>query len=494
MTDNNGCTVSAYSPYQYVAVNIGNNYSNTVYADNCKHVIRISKKNDKPAAGYKEYVHTLPKGNWNSGSYYLGGIHHNGAQQTGFIDIRWCHTDVAVYYWKHDDGNFCPLLIRVIKTWWSWNSDYYYEYYIPTGINTNNWTKLSKENNVHSGLSTISTTFKNVVALKLDASGNTYYANGDPSQPPSYNSDVKIKVTGPTNVHTNYNKYTHTLVRGGPMRIVCTKHKGKHRPFKESVLGTTYDSASVYYSNKDDGHAKPLILELGIGDNTFYKLYGEKWIHNPSITTGNLRQNLENLSGAHIIDVSETKNTYPCTSPGCNTYIKVDSHPENGHNYTRYRHHINGSEKFSVSSFIGSGSKLQTGLSSPTGINEVYVYWYPTNSDPKPLLINFLDKWYKKTKVANEWREVADEATKPTSADEKDKISGLLQKIKKETEEKGETSELDQGSQDQAEEVSGPSTLPIILWSTLGSGLSGTAIGLAVWKWPNILSFLITRM
>ncbi|EKX72362.1 hypothetical protein BEWA_048290 [Theileria equi strain WA] len=480
------------------SVNIGNNYSEKIYADACQHVINISRRNDKPT-GYKQYIHTLPKGNWNSGSYYLGGIHHNGTIQYGFKYIRSCHTNVVVYYWSHDEDNFCPLLIRVRKTWLSWNSDYYYEYYIPTGIGSNKWKRLDQGNNVYSRLTNIiNNGFRNIVALKLDAPTNeSYYANGDPNQAPDINSDVKIQVSGPGVVHTDYNKYTHRLEKGGLMNILCTKHQGKHKSFKQSVLGTTYDSASVFYSKNDTGRKKPLILQLGYSD--FYRLDGEKWVKDTGIKSSELKTALEKENGAHIINISEG-GQYSCSSLNCRQEIQVTPSQEGSHHYIRKRHHLQ-NVSFSVSSFVGSSKKSQTGLSSPTDINEVNVFWHPLN-DGKPLLIQFSAKWYKKTKEDNEWEEVKEGTDKPknyTDTGNKEKIKKLLQKIDQEIKQLGlESRSEGAGEQDQAEEsddeVSDQSILPTILWSTFGSGLGGSAIGVTIWKWPTIMSFLITRV
>ncbi|AFZ79464.1 hypothetical protein BEWA_023130 [Theileria equi strain WA] len=103
------------------------------------------------------------------------------------------------------------------------------------------------------------------------------------------------------------------------------------------------------------------------------------------------------------------------------------------HKYTKRKHRLQTSPpNFSVSSFIGSsGNKLQTGLSSISNVTEVNVFWYPNDGSSKPLLINYQlsneHKWYKKTKVANTWKEVSEkDLGKPTSPSDQAKIKKLL--------------------------------------------------------------------
>ncbi|EKX72772.1 hypothetical protein BEWA_013310 [Theileria equi strain WA] len=467
--------------WTYINIDIFNKYGYDV----CGYY--ITPKEDKTPRGFKTYTHKFP------GAFlYLNQIKYNKSEQNGFENIKSCHTDVTVYYWSHDEDNLLPLAIRVTKTGWYWAHYYYHEYYKRDSIDSNNWTK-HKDKNFYSGASDISNTFKNVVVLKLDAKNNeTYGVNGEKTS--TINPDVKITVSEQNNYKPGYDKYTHHLLNNESMRVLSTKLGNKHKSFKESILASQYNSASVYYATADSGREKPLILQLGNG-NDFFKLDGDKWIKDPSINAGNLEEKRRNLSGAHIINISETQNRYQCSSPGCGTPINVESHQEDTHKYTRKRHYI--SSKFSVSSFIGSGGESQTGLSSPTNINEVNVFFYPKDDTPKPLLIHYQvsnnHKWYKKTKVANNWEEVTDETIKPTSATDHDTIKKLLTGTKS-------AAVLSQAAASSG--LSSRSGLPPAVkkgleigGSVLGSlATVGTVGGLVKKFWGTIVTQLIARM
>ncbi|AFZ79462.1 hypothetical protein BEWA_023110 [Theileria equi strain WA] len=297
------------SIWSYANIDVLNKYGYNA----CGHTVTPKKENTQ-IREFKTYIHKFP-----GKSLYLGGIYHNGTKQYGFKYINSCHTDLAVYYWSYDDANFCPLLIRVTKTWWSWNSDYYHEYYAQTGINTNQWTKDGIGDNVYSGFQKIinEECFKRVVVLNLSQTnnGSQYGVDGKPNS--EVNPTVKIQVSGPTNVHTDYRKYIHRL-SSGSMNILCTKHEGKHRPFQKFVLSTPYNEAYIYYSSKDTGHTKPLILQLGAGSD-FYKLDGgEKWVHDSKITSKGLKDALDKENDTHVIDIFQNKGQYQCTSPTTN--------------------------------------------------------------------------------------------------------------------------------------------------------------------------------
>ncbi|EKX73976.1 hypothetical protein BEWA_040140 [Theileria equi strain WA] len=427
MTTDSGCTVSAYSSYLYVLVDIFN--KNEYSHSSCGYKITPKEERNTPA-GFKTYIHPLPDWGFYELFYYLGKIDYQGTEQDGFERIKYCHTDVLVYYWDYDEDNFCPLLVRVTKTGWSMY--HYYEYYTPTGINTNNWKRYSGiANDISDRLKSISKgdVFGRVVVLKLDAKNNeTYGVNGEETS--DINKSVRIQVTGPKNEpSTDYRKYTHCLVSNGKMRVLGTKHDKIYKPFKESILKKEYTEASVYYSSKDSKYQKPLILQLGTGKD-FYKLDGEKWVKDPSITSSGLKDALDKENDTHIINISK-ESKYQCSSPSCDKNIEVDTDQsaEKSHNYTKRRHYLQGNGQFSVSSFIGSDSTIQIGLSSPSGIAEVNIFWYPKQSGT-PLLICYSSEstlsWFKKTKVDNEWKEVNDTKIKPTSIDDHAGIQKLL--------------------------------------------------------------------
>ncbi|EKX72511.1 hypothetical protein BEWA_049780 [Theileria equi strain WA] len=390
----------------------------------CKYYIK-PKRGKSPRNEFKVYVHPLPAWEFNELFYYLGRINYKGTEQHGFRHITSCHTDVVVYYWSHDDANFCPLLIRLRKgTWWS-----YHEYYKSGGIGSNEWAK-------YSGLAKIvnDNAFKKVVTLKLDhiASGTQYAFDGTDSS--SINSGFRITVTEQKNQPSGYNKYIHTLEKGGSMRIVCTKHKGKFINFKGSTLQTPYYHAYVYYAKTDGKHDRPLILELG--HNTFYRLDGgNKWVHDKKIKSNDLSTYLDNLNGAHIIEISQKNGPYKCTSPNCDKYIQVQPTQENSHKYIKRRHYLKeNSSTFSVSSFVGSSKKSQTGLSSPTDITELFVYF----RDQSGTLLIFYEsgrdkRCFKKVKGNDhEWTLADEDKLDP---DDPSRILELLRKIEKETQE-----------------------------------------------------------
>ncbi|EKX73417.1 hypothetical protein BEWA_054740 [Theileria equi strain WA] len=299
-----------------------------------------------------------------------------------------------VYYWSHDDANFCPLFIRVKK-------------HGGLGI----VTIIMNTTREMIGLARIvnEECFKRVVALKLDHTSGTYAFNGEENS--EINTDVRIQVTEQKGTPKDgYDKYTHNLVGGGgSMNIVCTRHKSKFINFKESVLGTTCFNAHIYYSKGDVGHDKPLILELGAGD-TFYKLNGKEWVHDP---------NLKSLQ---------------CGSPSCHERINVASSEDSSYNYKNCKHSISGgsSRKISISSFTYKTTP-QNGLPSVNEVTELLAFHYPLSvGTTYPLLIHYkvsdINKWYKKTKVDNTWEEVShsDRPTDYSSEKEKKKIKKLL--------------------------------------------------------------------
>ncbi|AFZ80857.1 hypothetical protein BEWA_002640 [Theileria equi strain WA] len=355
--------------------------------------------------------------------FFDGKIKTGGTPQTGFKDIRWCHTDVVVYYWNHDDANFCPLIVRLRKGRWP---SYYYEYYKRDDVSSKTWKKYGIAKNVYSGLTKIvnDDVFKRVVTLNLSKTSGTYAFNGEENS--DINKEIRITVSEQKNPE-GFNKYTHRLVGSGPMRILGTKHKNKFINFKESTLTAQYYNAHVYYSKNDTGHDKPLMMELGISNDTYYRLDGEKWIRDLNIKSGTLKGALDKENGAHIIDTSKNQQ-YSCSSPGCGTQIKVESSDERDHNYTKRKHYIQASGKFSVSSFVGANGESQTGLSSPTDVKEVNVYFRDLSRD-EPLLIFYESggnrKCFKKVRGNDhEWKEVTRDV--PTNSSDHAEIEKLL--------------------------------------------------------------------
>ncbi|EKX72455.1 hypothetical protein BEWA_049220 [Theileria equi strain WA] len=117
----------------------------------------------------------------------------------------------------------------------------------------------------------------------------------------------------------------------------------------------------------------------------------------------------------------------------------------------------------------------QTGINSPQGTTQVYVYWYPKDEYSRPLLIDIQESsnsWYQRRYLdSNEWDPVKDP---PTRIGTDPKILPLLQSIKK--------------------KPTGLSPGTIAGISVPGILTGGAAVGDVVWKGPALLRGLLLAL
>ncbi|EKX72758.1 hypothetical protein BEWA_013170 [Theileria equi strain WA] len=355
------------------------------YKDECNDVVTIEQAVQNN--GYKAYIHRVQKAT-------VTKIKHHSIDQKGFESIEnRSYKDVIVYYLGYDYGNLFPLLVGLKRRL---SGHYYYYKKSSYDMSSVEWKEAGS--NVIQELSYISKVIKDLILLKLDAiNGESYGVDGTSNS--AINTDVKITVSVQNNYKPGYDQYTHAIVGSGPMRILGTKHKDTYKPFKDSALGTTYESASIYYSSLDNHLSEPLILQLG--DSILYRLDGEKWVKDAQMTFDTLEKNLKLLSCAHIIDISKSI-PYKCTSSYCKREIQVDRVLDKSHNFTLYKHHLMDSEPFSISSFV-SDVAHQVGLPPVWNIKCICVYQYSQTGEP--ILICFSSgthQWYRKS-GENEW-------------------------------------------------------------------------------------------
>ncbi|AFZ79759.1 hypothetical protein BEWA_026080 [Theileria equi strain WA] len=411
---------------RYVDVNISKTDASRNYTDDCHNNINVSLeasiKNPAGLKGYKRYTHTF-------GSYYLGGINYNGARQVGIpVSLNtYYNKNVIVYYLGYDDGNLVPLLVKLTK------SSTNYEYY--TRINplstSDQWTdqnfSVDQESKLTEKLPGISSQLTELVVLNLTKTSESYYANGE-DKAPDANKDTQITVEG-SEYEKVYKEVIHTP-RRSQIRLLSTKGaNSKNIPFEDSNVYTTpYNSAHVYFWEGDSGHIKPLLLGLESSEShTYFKLTKDcsKWeINNSAISDlkGELDKQNCYKNKAHVIDISKNSGTssYQCLTTGCTVSITFVNHP-----YTYYSRTLHSVFDDSIRRFKNKEAE-QTGINSPEGTNQVYVFLSPSGSNGIPLLIHYSSSWYQRTSLdLAEWTEVQG-PDKPGSVFEQTKILTLL--------------------------------------------------------------------
>ncbi|AFZ79827.1 hypothetical protein BEWA_026760 [Theileria equi strain WA] len=196
-----------------------------------------------------------------------------------------------------------------------------------------------------------------------------------------------------------------------------------------------HKSVSVYYWNSD--YKKPLLIQLGTGDNDYYttKNGDNNWNKSQGINPGTLREELDkqncNKNNAHIIDLKEKDQdgNYNCPS-GCNSQKINVSYSGNSYKTAFYSGR---GYNFSVTSFKHNSS-LQHGLPSLKDVREIRVYWY--NSGKNPLLYCYeqsrKQRYFRKNSgTSNTWIEVSNASVPsvpyyPNLAIDFSKSSGLM--------------------------------------------------------------------
>ncbi|AFZ80961.1 hypothetical protein BEWA_003690 [Theileria equi strain WA] len=419
---------------RYVDIDISKTEGNGSYTDSCQNHINFHKDDNKPK-GYKKYAHTPRTG------YYIGNISYNSNKQDGFPlnpGVSYYNKNVVVYYLRYDDDNVLPLLVVITKNQKS------YEYYKKDDyfLTSNQWTRevgIRNDSKLSTAFSGIGKSLTTVIVLKIDQVTNGNYRANGTEKPPEANKDTQITVEGSAYKDV-YKKYKHTPSGGiNSLRILSTKKGVTSIPFDPPVYGTEYSEAHVYYWNGDSSHKNPLLLELKqtTSSYSYYTLSSisttdKKWKPKSDIETSNIKDKLDRLNcennGAHVIDISkkDTSGSYQCLTTGCTVSITFVNHP-----YTYYSRTLHSVFDDSIRRFKDEGTE-QTGINSPEGTNQVYVFHYPKGPHGIPLLIYLpdSDKWYQRESLTStKWTEVSDKKPGNAFSGNDPKIPRLLRDI-----------------------------------------------------------------
>ncbi|EKX73883.1 hypothetical protein BEWA_039210 [Theileria equi strain WA] len=270
-----------------------------------------------------------------------------------------------------------------------------------------------------------------------------------------------------------YRKFIHKPRDGH--KITGVKKKGEKQYGFEQDLAYCY-TATVYFWVGDSSYTNPLIVQFGDGGKYYTDKGGSStWSQQEGLTADNLKQKLDeqncNRNRAHVISLSEKgQDGYTC--PSCSQEQITIPSCTGSDRYSWHEHKISGGNS-SISGFKEEHD-YQIGFPSLKGYRNVKVYHY-SKAGNKALLIYFLSptSWYRRQdKNSNSWEQVRNN---PPSNDNDDaNILSLLKKIN------GDKEGLSDGA------IAGISLASI--------GTSGSLIGAVAWKWPSILSFIITRV
>ncbi|AFZ81069.1 hypothetical protein BEWA_004770 [Theileria equi strain WA] len=323
-------------------------------------------------------------------------------------------------------------------------------------------------------------------------------SDGNPSYTPDGRNSTPFNVKM-TKVSSEFYQFTHTAKGNVSFRVKNVVHT-EGKTLNDVRSDGHIASLSAFYWGESPSYDHLLLIQIG-EDNQYYTWSSsynwDKTSGSEDVTKILNRQNCMRRK-YHIIDISQKTNPYEC--PSCNKKIQVAlTEDVVGYNYTRYAHYISGNENFSVSYLIDAGTR-QTNPPPVKNVIKVWVFWYPKNGNPKPLLIFYdkdvnmdhEEKWFKKTK-ANEWEEVLDKDKKPSYENDYPRIRELLkeelEKLKKLSDERN-----------QLHKSNGSGLPPAVRKGLkIGGGVSGTIgtgiVGFGTWKlWSKIMSFLITRL
>ncbi|AFZ79565.1 hypothetical protein BEWA_024140 [Theileria equi strain WA] len=402
---------TGWRSYIYVDVDISKTSDNGNYTDNCHNSISFSKVNDKPEKGYKRYTHTPVVR-----SHYIGGINYNGEKQ-GSIPVTvggYYNKNLTVYYLGYDEGNLVPLVVGITKSGTS------YEYYTKVDyfVTSGRWTKektITQERQLSTKLQEISRGLTTVIILKIDQVTNGNYRANGTEKPPEANKDTQITVEGYA-YEKVYKRFTHAPTgRISAMRLLSTKNAGNTIPFNPPVYESEYMEACIYYWNGDFWYSNPLLLELKSKSGTlsYYTLsdgVDKKWKSESGIQTDKIKDKLDQLNceknNAHVIEISKKNKTssYQCLTEGCNVSI-IFANIGNYEYYSQTIHSIDSS----IRRFQDKGIE-QTGINSPEGATQVYVYHCPKGPEGVPLLIYLpgsSNSWFQRRSLGStEWTDV----------------------------------------------------------------------------------------
>ncbi|EKX73895.1 hypothetical protein BEWA_039330 [Theileria equi strain WA] len=214
-----------------------------------------------------------------------------------------------------------------------------------------------------------------------------------------------------------YRKFTHTP-KGGSIGSIY--HNG--RTLSE-ISVASHKSVSVYYWSGDNGFSKPLLIQLGDGNNYYTDPEGgSTWSKDSGITTGTLRERLNKQNctrnQVHVIDLSDkgksgTPTPYKCPSCDNTRSIKVYSNYSGTTFYQPYRYRSGSS--FSVTSFKDA-STWELGLPSIKGVRNITVEWHKSG-DKFPLIYYNQggQKFFRRnSENENTWIEVSNANGHPT--------------------------------------------------------------------------------
>ncbi|EKX72822.1 hypothetical protein BEWA_013810 [Theileria equi strain WA] len=176
-----------------------------------------------------------------------------------------------------------------------------------------------------------------------------------------------------------YRKFTHTPEDG------CTIGDIKKGGIPQTGFPdlAVYSTISIFYWELDSSYSNPLVIQLGEGNNEYYKHDGSTWSKDIE-ATGNLREELNKQNckknNAHIVNLSQKKSGYNC--PSCNTGTKINVSYSSIASIISSTYTIPGPA--SISGFKHNNN-WQLGLPPIKNLRKVIVYWSTTSSN-KPLL------------------------------------------------------------------------------------------------------------
>ncbi|EKX72850.1 hypothetical protein BEWA_014090 [Theileria equi strain WA] len=178
-----------------------------------------------------------------------------------------------------------------------------------------------------------------------------------------------------------YRKLTHTPAGG------CTIGDIKKGGIPQTGFPdlAVYSTISIFYWELDSSYSNPLVIQLGEGNNEYYKHDGSTWSKDIE-ATGNLREELNKQNckknNAHIVNLSQKKSGYNC--PSCNTGTKINVSYSSIASIISSTYTIPGARSASISGFKHNNN-WQAGLPPIKNLRKVIVYWSTTSSN-KPLL------------------------------------------------------------------------------------------------------------
>ncbi|EKX72415.1 hypothetical protein BEWA_048820 [Theileria equi strain WA] len=201
-----------------------------------------------------------------------------------------------------------------------------------------------------------------------------------------------------------YRKFTHTP-KGGSIKEIL--HNGK--PLSKFDGLESHTNISVYYWSLDNTCSKPLLIQLGEGNEYYTTNNGSTWTKQGSMTADILKSKLDGQNcernQAHIVDLSQKNEKSSSTYYNCLSCNKPKIRVYNGGHY--YGHTVSGS--FPISGFKNAGT-WQTGLSSLKTVSTIRVYW--DRSAPNLIVVQFqrgsTDRYFRKNaRGGNSWIEVS---------------------------------------------------------------------------------------